>query len=118
MAGHTLSFLFQEPQCLLNFSAAQRRILSLSLWNLRDDEVARKLALSIDTVHKEWQQIFRRAALFTPTILGVGNGAAQEKAKRGPEKRRHLLDYLRHHLHEVRPVPGAPRLPKRSARDV
>lgn len=104
--SHTLSFLFQDLPCLFNFSAAERRILTLALWNLRDEDVARKLAISVDTVHKEWRQIFRRAELHNPAALGVGGNAFGAESTRGPEKRRHLLDYLRKQLHEVRPVPG------------
>jgi hypothetical protein len=113
--SHTLSFLFRDPPCRLHFSAAERRILSLALWNLRDHEIARRLGISVDTVRKQWRHIFQRAEAQEPQSLGAARAERADDATRGTERRRFLLEHLRRNLHEVRPVPGASRTTRASA---
>jgi hypothetical protein len=109
--GNTASFLFKPRNTRLHLTAAQRRVASLALWMLRDEGIARRLDISVDTVRKHWRQMIRRAEDQHPEA--VGNPSVHTGESRGPEKRRYLLEYLRHNLHEVRPIaPVATRLPR------
>ena len=69
-----------------------------------DAESATALGISVETVRKRWRSIFERVARMNPTLLPRSDG---EEAKRGPEKRGALLQYLDEHLEELRPYGGA-----------
>lgn len=59
---------------------------------------------SPNTVKKLWQSIYARVEAVDPRVLNPNGVAGDEDPRtRGPEKRRHLLDYLRYHLEELRP---------------
>lgn len=97
-----VSQLFLQRPVRLGLTAAQRRIAHLSLWRWSDEQIAEHLGLSIETVRRHWRDMFVRAA---PQLrqLQTADDARGAEAGRGPEKRRHLQDYLRWNLHEVRP---------------
>lgn len=101
--SHTISFLFQERETRLGLSPLQRRVTSLALWHLRDREIAERLGISGDGVRQCWRGVFERVAERYP--LALGPDAKLPEGVRGPEKRRHVLEFLRQNLHEVRPAP-------------
>lgn len=52
---------------------------------------------------KHWRNVYSRAAHALPQELPV-SPAEDVDVKRGKEKKRHLLEYLRSHMEELRPV--------------
>jgi DNA-binding CsgD family transcriptional regulator len=100
-AVNPLSQLFAASQPRIFFSAAERRLLERALLNESDLAIAAGLAISHDAVKKTWQNIFVRTGRQARFLLPHRDESPL--GRRGPEKRRHLLEYLRTHLEEVRP---------------
>ncbi len=101
-AVNPLSFLFYPMQPRIHFSSGEQRVLELALLNESDAEIAQALGVSPDAVKKTWRRVYERASRVAPHLAppeseGAANGV------RGAEKRRHLLDFLRIHLEELRP---------------
>lgn len=90
--------LFVELPEQLGLTAAQRRVAELALWRIADAEIAEQLGLSEETVRRHWRDIYERMAPVLPEPA-----ASPDATHRGPEKRRHAIDYLMKHIHEVRP---------------
>ena len=101
-AVNPLSFLFYPMQPRIHFSAGEQRILELALLNQSDAEIAENIGVSSDAVKKAWRRAYERASRVAPHLVGA-DGADTVTGARGVEKRRHLLDYLRIHLEELRP---------------
>ena len=100
-AVHPLAALFHSPTPRLGFSAAEQRVLFQALLNASDAEIAASLGLSLDGVKKTWRRVYDRVSRRLPYLFAAD--APMGSAQRGAEKRRHLLEYLRAHLEEVRP---------------
>ena len=98
---HPLSQMFYTPAARLRFSRIERLVLEGALLNESDSEVAERLGMSLDTVKKTWRNIYIRTGRGLPNLV-PGSGLASN-GNRGREKRRHLLEYLRMHLEELRP---------------
>lgn len=96
------SLFFYAPPCFF-FTLGEQAVLRLALLDRTDDEIACALNVSPATVHKRWRAIFERVAASQPALFPSPSAAALEQ-KRGMEKRRRLLGYLRHHPEELRPV--------------
>jgi hypothetical protein len=96
-----LSFLFYPVRPRILFANAERRLLELALLNESDPEISQDLGVSLDAVKKTWRRAYERAAGTVPKLLAVAEGGG---LARGSEKRRHLLEYLRIQLEELRPV--------------
>ena len=93
-------FHFVPP--VLGFSGAERRMLRLAVTEMTDEDIAEEIGVSGHTLKKLWRSVFERAADALPHLLqSAGSPAAA--GTRGPEKRRHLLHYLRQHPEELRP---------------
>ena len=73
-----------------------------ALLNESDSEIASAMTISLDAVKKTWRRAYDRVAVAAPSLLGKATAAASNR--RGTEKRRHLLEYLRDHLEELRPT--------------
>jgi hypothetical protein len=102
-AVNPLSQLFSCPEPRIYFPAVERKILEGALLNEPDAEIALNLGLSSETVKKTWASIYNRVARRAPYLIPGSELALS--GRRGPEKRRHLLGYLRMHLEELRPHP-------------
>lgn len=105
-AVNQMSFLFHPQEPIIGLSPSEQRLLLRALQNEPDAEIANALGVSADAVKKAWGRIYARAATVAPYL--IGSNAARSGPHRSLEKRRHLLDYLRNHLEELRP-----RLPER-----
>ena len=53
--------------------------------------------MALVTVKKRWKSVYVRAEAALPALLSE---AASPTARRWTEKKRHLLNYLRHHLED------------------
>ena len=91
-------FLYQPP-CFF-FSPLEQELLQYALFGDTDGELAEALNVSQVTLKKRWGSIYERVAEVSVSMLG-GEAAGE---KRGMEKKRHLLQYLRHHPEELRPL--------------
>jgi hypothetical protein len=101
-AVHPLSQMFYAPAARLHFSGAEQLVLEGALLNESDTEIAQRLGMSVNTLKKTWRNIYHRAGRGLPSLLPRGELAVRRG--RGQEKRRHLLEYLRMHLEELRPA--------------
>ena len=96
-------FVFTPPR--FHFARCDQAILLHSLAGETDEEMAANLSISLWTVKKRWKTIYERVEDVDSALLPNScNGLAAES--RGPERRRHLLAYLRLHPEELRPLNG------------
>lgn len=103
LLGSPVSLLFRIPAPRFAFSPAEQRLLYTCLLDGADH--GHSTGRSPNTVKKMWRSIYARVEAVDPEVLGVGDMAGDaESFTRGPEKRRHLLSYLRFHLDELRPL--------------
>jgi len=92
-------FVHSPPQ--FRFSAAQRRLLWLSLFDESDEVLQQALGASVHGLKKLWRGIYERIEDRAPEFFGQVAGI--EEGRRGPEKRRQALAYVRQRHEELRP---------------
>ena len=97
-----LSALFYPSQPQIGFSPAEQRVLVHALLNRSDAEIAEQLGLSVDGVKKTWRRIYDRVSRRLPYL--IADDRKSGGGGRSTEKRRHVLEHLRAHPEEVRPV--------------
>jgi DNA-binding CsgD family transcriptional regulator len=102
-AVHPLSHLFHSLPPRFGFTGAAQRILERAMLNQTEGEIAEDLGVSPDAVKKTWRAIYQRVDDVAPHMLGKATRPVHEGQRSG-EKRRHLLEYLRTHLEELRPA--------------
>lgn len=93
-------FFYTSPRFFL--TQGEQETLCLALLDQADADIAAALAVSPSTVQKRWKMIFERVSAAVPEFFPTEPTPA-EAQRRGVEKRRFLLAYLRHHLEELRP---------------
>jgi hypothetical protein len=93
------AFEWQPPR--FRFNAAQRRLLSNALFDENDEALMALLGVSTHGLKKLWRGIYERIDDVEPEFFGDSGGA--DDGKRGPEKRRQVLAYVRQRLEELRP---------------
>jgi hypothetical protein len=94
-------FIYTPPRFL--FSRSQRVLLQHALRGETCETLAASLALSRWTVKKRWHAIYERVADVDSELLPLPIADGLDASSRGTERRRHLLNYLRQHLEELRP---------------
>lgn len=102
---HPFAFLFSRQPRRFGFSPSQQNQLRLALWHLSDEAIAAEAGISVNTVRKRWDEIFRRAEATDPELFGR-QGPKTDRT-RGPDRRRSLMAYLATHMEELRPVANA-----------
>jgi hypothetical protein len=90
-------FDYHQPKC--GFSRREQRLLLSALSGGTNDEVSDKVGVSRATVKNTWRSIYNRAISGLPELF-----LEDTQEKRGKEKRRRLLAYLRDHPEELRPI--------------
>jgi hypothetical protein len=103
--GSPMSAMFLVAPTRFAFSPAEQRVLLCALLRETDDDIARDLGLSQETIRKHWRSIFQRVATKLPGFFVDGDDGQHEHQGngRGREKRRFLLRYLQLHMEELRP---------------
>lgn len=87
-----------------SFTPRQQGVLRCALAGQTDVAIAANLGLSLVTVKKLWNSIYARvAARAAPTAPGTPPPDSPRR-QRGSERRRTLLNYLRQHPEELRPL--------------
>ena len=94
-------FIYTPPRFL--FSRSQRVLLQHALRGETCDTLATSLSVSRWTVKKRWHAIYERVADVDSELLPSPIADGPASSSRGTERRRHLLNYLRQHLEELRP---------------
>jgi DNA-binding CsgD family transcriptional regulator len=92
--------LFHPPAPQLRLSPAEQRVALKALAGAPDRAIADALGLSLETVRTHWQAIYARLAGVTADFA---ERETPPTATRGPERRRLAVEYLRQHMHELRP---------------
>jgi hypothetical protein len=92
---------FQNQPPLFTFSASQRRLLWFALFDDSDDALMPLLDVSVHGLKKLWRGIYERIEDRMPEFFGDTSGS--DEGKRGPEKRRQVLAYVRQRPEELRP---------------
>jgi hypothetical protein len=107
--GAQLSYLFQYVEPRFHFSAAEQRVLLRALMDESDETISDALAISHDAVKKTWRRIHDRVVNVAATVPELSDDVGDLDTTRGKERRRRLLQYVRHHLEELRPVARQPK---------
>ena len=92
---------FETQPPLFRFSASQRRLLWLALFDESDEALMPALEVSVHGLKKLWRGIYERIEDAAPEFFGDASG--EDDGKRGPEKRRQVLAYVRQRAEELRP---------------
>jgi DNA-binding CsgD family transcriptional regulator len=106
-------FVYTAPR--FHFSRSERVLLQHALMGETCEQLAASLSLSPWTVKKRWHAICDRVAAVDGELLPPPIAYGAHASSRGAERRRHLLNYLRQHLEELRPY-KPPRRPRGTAR--
>ena len=99
--GTHASFLFMHIPPHFGFSARQQEMLAKALYGATDDELAETLSVSSSGIKKRWISIYDQVSAAMPGWL---ERDPENASARGTEKRRHLLNYLRHRPEELHPA--------------
>jgi hypothetical protein len=95
-------FDYHPPRCA--FSRSEQRLLLVALDGRTDDELSEALGVSVPTIKKMWLSVYRRMGGQIPELDPNALQLDADMTRRGKEKRRHLLAYVRKHPEELRPV--------------
>lgn len=95
-------FDYRLPRC--GFSRSERVMLLAALQGGTDEELSRELDVSVPTIKKMWISVYRRIDDRLPELNPNRSEPEVGMTRRGKEKKRHLLNYLRKHPEELRPV--------------
>nr|WP_316641027.1 hypothetical protein [uncultured Roseateles sp.] len=102
LPGTSVRHVFEHHPPLFRFSAAQRRLLWLALFDDSDEHLMPALEVSVHGLKKLWRGIYERIADHAPDFFGDA-AVPEDEGKRGPEKRRQVLAYVRQRPEELRP---------------
>jgi hypothetical protein len=95
-------FLHTPPR--LGLSEGQQELLFRALDGEMDESLARALRISLPAVKMRWRAIYDRVESIAPELLPKKK-ARMSESSRGTEKRRGILEHIRHHPEELRPYP-------------
>jgi hypothetical protein len=91
-------YRYQPP--VLRLRPAEQKFLAVALNGKTDAELSQEIGLSVEAIKKRWLSIFARVEQFRPETLAQSDPNAE---RRGPQKRHHVLAYIRAHPEELRP---------------
>jgi hypothetical protein len=95
---------FHPPAPRCQFTNLEKDVLDAALHSDTDEEIAGALNISIWTVKKRWQRIYEKSERVFPDLLQSDPDGGPGSEGLSGQRRRHLLDYLRQHLEEIRPT--------------
>jgi hypothetical protein len=101
--GSNIAALFIYAPPRFHFSRSQQMLLQHALMGETCETLAASLSISPWTVKKRWQAIYDRVTDVDSELLPPPIAYGVRASSRGAERRRHLLNYLRQHLEELRP---------------
>lgn len=101
--GYIIRHGFVTGQPRFFFKSLERKMLLFAMEGLTDEEVAKYLCVSLGTVRKYWEAIYERVGEVAPELLETAVGKQARSGGHGAQKRRRLLNYIRHNIEETRP---------------
>jgi hypothetical protein len=101
LPGTSVRHAFEHCPPRFRWSASQRRLLWQALYDDSDEALMRRLQVSVHGLKKLWRGIYERIEDVQPDFFGDDAGA--DDGRRGPEKRRQVLGYVRQRPEELRP---------------
>jgi hypothetical protein len=101
LPGSSARHVFEHQPPRFRFSAPQRRLLKLALFDEGDEHLMQQLDVSVHGLKKLWRGIYERINDVEPEFFG--EPASADDGKRGPEKRRQVLAHVRQRPEELRP---------------
>lgn len=103
LPGTSVRHAFEHHPPRFRLSLAQRRLLWLALFDESDDALMARLGVSVHGLKKLWRGIYERIEDAAPEFFGFDESErGADKGKRGPEKRRQVLAYVRQRPEELR----------------
>jgi hypothetical protein len=96
--------MFLHPAPQFGFTRSEQRQLSSALTGATDEELAHTSGISLFTVKTTWRAIYDRVATSLPDLVPDRSQVDGARQGRGKQKKQRLLDYLREHPEELRPV--------------
>ncbi|MBC7528050.1 MAG: hypothetical protein H7308_10920 [Chthonomonadaceae bacterium] len=97
--GSAIKLVFNYLPPRFGLSHVERMLCLFACGGLEDSEIAEKLSISPSTVKQRWKGVIEKFNLTFPS-------EPSPDGKRGSEKRGRILEYLRHHVEELRPYRG------------
>ena len=105
LTGSWFSSVFDYHPPIMKLSPSQQRLLLFALKGDTDQVLAEKLHLSLAAVKKTWAAIYEKAETNLPGLSKPpGDTQIHENFKRGAERKRHVIAYVRENMQELRPV--------------
>ena len=92
-------FHYEAP--VLRLRENDQQLLLVALVGRTDAELSADLGVPIQTIKKRWISVFERIAQTKPELFEAVPPGGDEG--RGPQKRHHVLSYVRAHPEELRP---------------
>ena len=99
--GARMAAMFHTYPIRLELRRVHRELLAAALEGLTDLELSERLSLSPSAVKKRWASIYEHVEGKVP---GMPPAALRADQTRGQERRRHVLNYVRIHPEEFRPL--------------
>jgi DNA-binding CsgD family transcriptional regulator len=99
--GSRIAPAFNYQPARFGFSESEQEMLRSALCGQTDEDLAETHYISLWTVKKRWQHVYKRVESIVPTLLQASVRSDALESKRGAERRRHLLSYLRDHPEEL-----------------
>jgi DNA-binding NarL/FixJ family response regulator len=96
--------LFPDHTPMLNLRPLHRELLNRALVGETDEDLAESLGLSVAAIKSRWKAVYQHIEQQNPALLSAWSRNTYAPAARARERRRHLLNYLREHIEELRPV--------------
>jgi DNA-binding CsgD family transcriptional regulator len=97
----TLPSLFFPRAPRFDLTPAQQQVLLYALLGNGDVETAEELGVSLDAIKQAWRGIHQRVERVAPLLV---ERRTEANGVRGGERRRRLIEYLRLHAEELRPI--------------
>jgi DNA-binding CsgD family transcriptional regulator len=101
--GSPMASLFVHAPPRFGFTPAEQRLLGEALHGRTDAELAHALGVRPTTVKARWRTIYDRVDAVAGALMPASADGRDSSSRRGPEKRRRLLEHLRQHPEELRP---------------
>ena len=102
--GQMVERLFPDHAPMLNLRPLHRELLNRALVGETDEDLAESLGLSVAAIKSRWKAVYQHIEQQNPALLSAWSRNTYAPAARARERRRHLLNYLREHIEELRPV--------------
>lgn len=99
--GARMASMFHRYPIRLSLRRVHRELLAAALEGMTDGELSARLSLSPSAIKKRWASVYEHVEGLIPGLPPLSD---RMDKTRGAERRRHVLNYLREHPEEFRPL--------------